>query len=314
MGRTVIVGPGAMGRLHAALLAKAGVDVVLLDYRPERAKDLRERGVVLRHASGEEHVALSVMANPEEVGPADLVVLMVKAYSTEWAARHVLAAATDETVWATLQNGLGNIESIRRVVPSAVLVAGVTTTGANLAADGSVNIAAVGGTIVGPIETASLADAQRLSVTWQQAGLACEVVPDPWPTIWRKLVVNAAINPIAGLAGRPNGDVVEVDHLWRLAAAVAREVASVARAEAVDLGAGFDPVEAVAEVCRLTATNRCSLLQDLVAGRRTEIDYINGEVAKRASPEASAPLCEALTTLVEAAEAQHSSSADPEGN
>lgn len=298
MAEIVIVGPGAMGCLHAALLADAGVDVALLDYRPERARQLAAQDVVLRWDKGERRVAVRVSAEPESLGPARYVVMMVKCYSTRAAARHAQKAATASTVWVTLQNGLGNVEAMRDEVAGARILAGTTTSGANLAGPGIVNVAAVGDTVVGPAVNARRADAAAFAEVWSRAA-PCEALDDPWPAVWRKLVVNAAINPVAALARKRNGELMRWGPLRRLAFAVAREVAEAARSEGVDLGAEFDPEQAVELVCALTASNRCSMLQDLEAGRRTEIEFINGAVARRAD----APLCQALTVLVKAAEA-----------
>jgi 2-dehydropantoate 2-reductase len=115
-------------------------------------------------------------------------------------------------------------------------------------------------------------------------------------------VVNAAVNPVAALAGRRNGDIMTFPYLRRLAFSVAQEAAAVAKACGVELGDEFDPLHAVREVCELTATNRCSMLQDLEVGRQTEIEQINGEIARRASVDVPAPLCEALTVLIKAAQ------------
>lgn len=302
MARVVVVGPGAMGCLHAALLARAGVDVALLDHRPDRARRLADQGLVLWHAERAQRVRVAVTADPSAVAPGRFLVLMVKAYDTAAAAEHALPAASESAVWVTLQNGLGNVEALARVVPGSPVLAGVTTSGANLRDEGQVNVAALGSTVVGPIETARVGDAEEFAGLWREAGLEVTVTADPWPAIWRKLIVNAAINPVASLAGRPNGEVMTVPSLRRLAFGVAREVAAVARAEGVDVGELGDPTALVEQVCELTALNRCSMLQDLEAGRRTEIEHINGEMARRAGPGAPAPLCEALTTLVRAVE------------
>jgi len=291
-----------MGCLHAALLARAGVDVALLDYRPDRAQRLADKGLVLWWGERAQRVRVAVTADPSALAPVRFLVLMVKAYDTEAAAQHALPAASDSTVWVTLQNGLGNVEALARVAPGSPVLAGVTTSGANLRDEGQVNVAALGSTVVGPAGTASAEDADEFGGPWREAGLDVTVTPGPWPAIWRKLIVNAAINPVAGLAGRPNGEIMAVPPLRRAAFGVAREVAAVARAEGVDLGEQADPTALVEQVCELTALNRCSMLQDLEAGRRTEIDHINGEVARRARPGTPAPLCEALTTLVRAAE------------
>lgn len=296
----LIVGPGAMGQMHAAFLARAGADVALLDYRPDRAAHLAETGVVLRTDEGDERISVPCSARPEDFAPSRFTVLFVKAYATEHAARFALAAAGRDTVWVTLQNGLGNVEAIRRIAGEVPILAGVTASGAHLLPDGAVRVVAVQPATCGPVEPPTPAMARALWEVLSTAGLPCDVVADPWPAIWRKLIVNAAINPIAALTARLNGELLDIPWLRGLAAAVAREVHGVAMARGIDLS-DLDPVALVEDVCRATAANRCSMLQDFEAGRPTEIDHLNGAVAALAPPGSPAPLCAALTTLVKCA-------------
>ncbi|MBC7287969.1 MAG: 2-dehydropantoate 2-reductase [Armatimonadetes bacterium] len=302
MADILIVGPGAMGCLHAALLAEAGVEVALLDYRPDRAERLRTEGIMLRWSDGSiKRVPLPVSASASQIGSAGFIVLMVKAYSTASAALHGAAAATDDTVWVTLQNGLGNVESIREALPQARILAGVTTSGANLSGERMVNVAGIGTTTVGPACATDVEDAERFAQLWRLA-FPTEVVPDPTPAIWRKLIVNAAINPLGAITGLRNGELMEVPQLRALALAIAREADRVAHRLGVDVGDDFDPAGAVESVCRATAANRCSMLQDVESRRRTEVDYINGAVARVAPPDAPAILNAAVTELVKAIE------------
>ncbi|HUS79948.1 MAG TPA: ketopantoate reductase C-terminal domain-containing protein, partial [Armatimonadota bacterium] len=130
-----------------------------------------------------------------------------------------------------------------------------------------------------------------------RADLPCEVTDDVESALWTKAIVNAAINPLTALTGRPNGELLEHDDLRRTLGLVAEEAAAVAHACGVAVPAGI--VEVVEGVCRQTAENRSSMLQDVTAGRRTEVDYISGEIARRALAQGmGAPLCTALAALV----------------
>jgi 2-dehydropantoate 2-reductase len=301
LAEVLVVGPGAMGQMHAGLMARAGLDVALLHHDAGRAEELARRGVRLRLADDEAVVPVACSADAARLGPARHIFLLTKAYSTGAAAEGALPAAGAGTVWATLQNGLGNAEAIVAAAPVAPALVGVTASAAHVLADGSVRVVAVGPATVGPTATASLAQAEAFAQLMASAGLTCEAVADPWPAVWRKLVVNAAINATAALAGRPNGDLLELPWLRAVAEELARETWRVGMALGVDLS-GCDPAALVAEVCRATAANRNSMLQDLEAGRRTEVDEINGAVAARAPAEAPAPLCAAIAALVRCAE------------
>ncbi len=301
MPEIVIVGPGAMGQLHAAALARAGIDVALLDYKPERAALLASRGIRLRWPDGaEQTIPVPCTCNAAELSPARFIVIFTKAWATGRAARHAASAAGPDTAWVTLQNGLGNFEAICQAAGTDKVLVGITSTGANVADDGTINVAAIGTTEVGPAGSATLADALALSGLFTKAGLKCDPTDDPWPAVWRKLMINSAINPVAALAGRRNGELVEYPWLFSIAAAAAREAKRAAEAEGISIDE--DPAELVRRICELTAANRCSMLQDLQAGRRTEIDFINGTVVARLGPD-EAPICAALTRLVHEAEA-----------
>ena len=300
MPEILIVGPGAMGRLHAALLARAGADVALLDHRPDRAARLSAEGIVLRSDAGDERIAVRCSARPEDFAPSRFIPLFTKAYATEAATRFALPASGSDTVWVSLQNGLGNVEAIQRAAGDVPIVAGITASGAHLLADDIVRVVAVLPATFGALPPATDAMAHGFAEMLVPAGLPCEVVADPWPAIWRKLIINAAINPLAALTARRNGELLEVLWLRRLATAVAREVHTVALARGIDLD-GIDPVALVEWACTVTAANRCSMLQDFDAGRPTEIDQLNGAVVALAPPSTPAPLCAALTTLVKCA-------------
>lgn len=300
MPEVLIVGPGAMGQMHAAWLARGGVDVALLDHRPERAARLSEKGILLRTDDGDERVAVPCSARAGDFAPSRFIVIFAKAYATEDAARSALPASGPDAIWVTLQNGLGNVEALQRAAGESPVLAGVTGSGAHVLPDGAVRVVAVLPATVGPIAPGTEAMASDFAGVLMRASMPCDAVADPWPAIWRKLIINAAINPIAALTARRNGELVEIPWLRRLSAAVAREAHAVALARGIDL-ADLDPAAVVEDVCRATAANRCSMLQDFDAGRPTEIDQLNGAVASLAPPDAPAPLCAALATLVKCA-------------
>jgi 2-dehydropantoate 2-reductase len=131
-----------------------------------------------------------------------------------------------------------------------------------------------------------------------RAGIPTEVVQDVEAVVWSKLVLSAAINPLTVLAAGPNGDLVAKAPLRRLLNAVAREAAEVARGRAIRL-LWSDPADEAAAVCQRTRDNVSSMLQDVLAGRRTEIDEINGALCSEARRVGvPVPLNEALTRLV----------------
>lgn len=296
----LVVGPGAMGCLHAALLSAAGVKTGLLDHRPERAERINERGIIVEREGEQRTVHVRCSATAGEFAPTRLALLLVKAYDTGEATRHALPALGADGGVLTLQNGLGNYEQISQIVPTARVLAGTTTFGATLLGEGHVREAGRGVVHFGS-PTGNFRRAREAAGFLRAAGIECEPAASVDEVLWAKATVNAAINPLTALTGLRNGRLVEIEPLRDLLRAVTEEVADVARSCGVFMREGI--VGTVEAICVETAQNRSSMLQDISAGRRTEIDYINGEIARRAGERGlEAPLCTMLAALVKGRE------------
>lgn len=300
--RLGVVGPGAMGLLHAAYLAQAGLSVTLVDHRRGRAQRLRQGFNVLREVEAGGALASRLRCRPARdlKPPFDLLIFTVKACSTAAAAEQAAHLIGPETVLLSLQNGLGNVEVLQQYQRPELVLAAVTTSGATrLEADtiiqrglGAITLGSVGG---------NLALAQEVAEMFTSAALPAEAVADIMPVLWRKLAINCAINPLTALLDLPNGLLPQTPAA-ELMGEVAREVGRVAQAAGVPLDPDTLP-EIVVEVCRLTAENKSSMLQDVMAERETEIDQINGGVVQRAKQVGvEAPLNKALTALLKAYE------------
>jgi 2-dehydropantoate 2-reductase len=295
----IILGPGAMGGLHAALFAEAGLPVTLLDHRPERAAEIAARGVRLTFLDGQARtVAVPCTAEPAALSPAELLIVFTKAYDTAAALAWARAVVGPETTVLTLQNGLGNWEIIQQGISPGRVLAGSTSSGATLTGVGEIRVAALGETVLGS-PTGDRPRAEAVAALFTRAGLPAPVTEDVDAALWRKAILNAAVNPLGALTRRRNGQLLEVPALRELLGRVATEAHAVALALGIGLSE-MDPAAAVEEVCRKTATNQCSMLQDVQAGRRTEIEQINGEIVGRAvAAGVPTPLNQALIALVE---------------
>jgi len=277
--RIAIIGAGAMGCLFGSLLSRSGEDVVLVDKVPDVVAALRQRGVRLHEGTEVSDAPVTAAADPNAVGPADLVLVMVKAQHTESAAGGLGPLLGPDTVVLTLQNGLGAAQVLaERVDPRRILV-GVTAQGATLLGPGEVRHGGAGESVVGPYCRGG-ADPGLAVRVLTRAGLPARAVPDPWPAVWRKLAINCGINPIAALTGALNGQIPAVQEGAAVLGEAVREAAAVARAAGADLGDPDALVQQVIEVARATGTNRASMGQDVDARRPTEIDFINGAVAR----------------------------------
>jgi 2-dehydropantoate 2-reductase len=281
-------------------MAEAGMHAVLLDYNAERSWYLNQNGVTLTFSDGSSRqVPVHCTAKPIEMDTAELVLICVKAHATAAAIQWAAPVINAQTCVLTLQNGLGNYEILQQHVAPKQVLAGTTASGATVVGPGTIRVAAIGETIFGS-PAGDNARAEDAAGCFREADLPVSTTTDVDTALWRKLVLNAAINPLGAISQRRNGELVEHASLRKLLGKVAREAHHAAVAVGIDLQ-DMDPVAAVEEVCRKTATNQCSMLQDILAGRQTEIKQINGELVRRAKEKkAKVPLNEALIGLVEA--------------
>ena len=293
----VVIGPGAIGLCVAIRLAQRddGPQVTVIDHDADRARRLSGRALWLRSDAGDLRARLPVVLEPRT--PPDLVILATKAHQAAAAAR-AAAAWIGGAALVTLQNGLGAAGEVAEVLPDTPIVVGVTYQAANLVAEGEVHHAASVGTHLGYEGQGPDAVAEAVARLFQRAGLPARVESDMTPVVWWKLVVNAAINPVAALAGVRNGDVADRPTLAALARRLAEEGQAVARAIGVGLP-DRSAAEAALETARATAENRCSMLQDLEGGRATEIDYLNGALVSLADErDVPVPANRAVVALV----------------
>lgn len=293
-----IVGSGAIGLTFAAALAPAN-DVVVLARRAAVADVLARDGIAIETRSGIAHVPVRATADARALSGCDAVLVAVKSFDTAGALEPLRGVLAPHALVASVQNGIDNAEIARRVLPHARVVAGSTTQGAIRVGDGRIRPANEGTTTF-ERDASAAPSSDELAAAFRVAGLEAQVVDDVVPVLWRKLVVNAALNPSCALTARPNGAAVSDPDLEALARTLAAEAAAVAKAEGVDVG---DPWLAVQAAASASAANRNSMLQDLDAGRPTEIDAISGALVRRAATRAIAvPVTEAVLRLVRARE------------
>ena len=294
--RFLVFGAGAMGSLIGGVLSTRH-DVTLVARKPH-VDAIRSSGLSIRGRT-------QLVARPraleraEEAEPPEVVLITVKSYDTEGALQELRPFWRSATV-LSLQNGLGNVEKL--AAGAEHVLGGVTYQGVTFVGPGVVNHAGVGDTILGPYVGASVAAAHEIAHALGESGLTATVTENVEPVLWTKAVVNACFNPITGLLRVRSGVVAKSEHLMECCRMIVEEAAQVARAcgTPLDVSALMDRVHAVSHA---TAENRSSMLQDLERGRRTEIDAINGWIARLGAERGiPTPVNRALTLLVKAAE------------
>lgn len=297
-----VLGAGALGTLFAARLAANDVPVTLVGRPGSHFDAIREAGVRLQNGTDSSKlVDVTVTTDHHEVANADWLLVAVKSYDTASAMADVDSFLDDVPV-LTVQNGLGNAETIAEFVDPEQVLVGTTAHGASIPEPGTVRHAGTGKTVVGRYFAPNDDTVDEIADTLAAGEIATTVTERPKDALWEKVLVNVAINAATALARVPNGHLVEHDAGKRLLTRATAEGVAVARAEGRRLP--DDMVDRASTVARRTATNRSSMRQDLEAGSKTEIGALNGAIVARGREhDIDTPVNQTLTNLVRLAEA-----------
>jgi 2-dehydropantoate 2-reductase len=302
--RTAVVGAGAMGSLFGGKLS-AAVDVTLLDPWAEHVAAMQRDGLRIVELDGSETtVPVIATADSAAVPTVDLVIIFVKAHATRQASQWASHFLASDGLALTLQNGVGNAEIMAEVLGADRVVAGVTSHGATLLGPGHVRHAGKGPTHVAtrPEIAAKLAD---VATVFEQAGFEVHLSEDLESLVWGKLIINVGINALTGILRVPNGQLLEIPAASELMARAVREAEAVCRAKGITLPYD-DPLGRVREVARATATNRASMLQDVLRGVPTEIGVINEAIVREGRQVGVAtPVNEFIATTIRAIEGSY---------
>mgnify|MGYP001450697679 CR=1 FL=1 len=291
--RVAVLGVGAIGGLVASRLARAGCEV-LLCARGETAQALAAVGLLLDTPDGRT-VALApdrwtvFDTTQEEIpvelqGWADYAILCGKSYDVPDLCRICDKVLSLNGLAMCLSNGIGHMDKLANFVGKHRVVGASTTHGAIRIGPGEVQWTSRGAVKMGAFVGSDLEPVEpridSLMSAFDEAGLNPIWSEDITKTIWSKLLLNVAINPVCAIAGVLNGEMLLQPELFETGLAAMEEAGRIASAEGVDL-TDFDLAQSLEDLCRATADNRVSMLQDIMAGRPTEIDSICGEVVKR---------------------------------
>jgi len=293
-----VVGAGAVGCYFGAMLARAGVRVKLIGRAPHVEAIARD-GLRLDGLRVQERIPVEATTSiAEGVRDAGVLLFCVKTVSTEAVAREMQPFLAPESTILSLQNGVDNPERIhsaiqRYAVPVAVYVA------AEMTAPGCVTHTGRGDLIVGnragcPYEP----DLGPLAAMFEEAGVPCQISDGIAAEMWSKMTMNCAWNALSALTGAQYGRMVQFAPLRELSVRAIAETVAVARAEGVTLS-GQAMVDAALRLSETMPQATSSMAQDIARGRRTEIDSLNGYVARRGAELGIAtPVSEMLAAMV----------------
>jgi 2-dehydropantoate 2-reductase len=270
--RVGIIGVGALGCLLASrLTAVDGLQLIMLGHWREQLLALRQKGLVVQELDGS-HTQHLVEVTDTPVGQVDMALVAVKSYQTRSVARPIAQWLKPHGVAVSLQNGLGNRETLAAFLGAGRVAVGTTAHGATLIKPGYIRHAGAGETY---LEEAGA----ELAVWLRQAGWSVQTTAVADSLLWGKLLINAAINPLTALLRQPNGYLCQDAQAAYLAQAAAQEVAAVAQAKGIPLPYAYaEAGRVVLAVCENTAVNHSSMYQDVRRHAPTEIEAITGQV------------------------------------
>jgi 2-dehydropantoate 2-reductase len=300
--RVCVVGCGAVGSLFAANLAELeDVEVWAYDLAEEHVRAINERGLRLSGA-GDVLGRLRATADASELPACDFGIVATKAMHTGTAIAATAHVFADGAV-ASVQNGIGNEEAIAEHV--ARVIRGTTFPAGRIVAPGHVQWDVKGDTTLGPFEPSPARPDEigRLADACTRAGMPTEAVADARGPQWRKVIFNAATNPVGALTGLTHGRVCESPSLRRLVSGLVDEGKAVAAAQGIELDA--DPEALIDHAARpdVAYDHKASMLQDVEARRQTEIEYLNGGIVRFGSEHGvPTPLNAAIAALIEGVE------------
>jgi 2-dehydropantoate 2-reductase len=297
--KIAIVGCGAMGSVYAGLFAAAGREVWAIDAWREHVDAIRAKGLRVEGASGDRTVKVNATTDAREAGPCDLVIIATKAMHVAAAAASAKALLGPDTVVLSIQNGLGGPDTAAGVLGrERVMVGVVGGFGASMRGPGHahhngwelVRLGEFGGPITPRLEAVAAA--------WRDAGFRVKTFDDIDQLVWEKLICNVCYSGTCSVTDHTIGEVMDDANLWPVALGCAREADAVARARGIKLG--FDDVEVwVRHFGEAIPKARPSMLLDHMAGRRSEVDAINGAIPPAARALGiAAPYNEVISALV----------------
>jgi 2-dehydropantoate 2-reductase len=294
--RIGILGPGAIGLLFGGKFSKTN-DVIFIDYKKERVEKIKKYGIVIEEENEKISIPIDITEDVKEMKKVDIIMICVKSYSTEDAIKRIRNVIDDNTIILTLQNGLGNIETIAKYVKSDQIIVGVTSEGANRIDDNYVIHSGKGKTFIGEMNSKVTERIKSIKEIFAKNGFETYYTDKIESYLWHKLIINTGINALATIFNIKNGELLRPEILSYVKLVI-NESEKVAKAKGIKLISTnyFDEVK---EVCKNTYENINSMLQDIRNGKKTEIDYINGAIVKEGKKIGiPTPVNEALVNLI----------------
>jgi 2-dehydropantoate 2-reductase len=313
--RVVVYGAGAVGCYFGARLAQAGAPVTLIA-RPAHVAAIRRDGLLFESAGTQRHIAIDADSEPGALREGDIVLFCVKTRDTAEGARALAPLLRPGAIVVSLQNGVDNVPVMREAGVDAL--GAVVYVAASMPSPGHLLHGGRGDLVVGEFgcppapgkaaaiggqastgEHAPSARAATVAALFERAGVACRLEADVRSELWIKLVMNCAFNAISALGRSNYGRMLADADTRALMRALITECVAVAQADGVPIAGSEEQYGAAMRLGEAMAPANSSTAQDLARGRPTEIDSLNGYVARQGTKLGVAtPVNQALATLV----------------
>lgn len=280
MKRVLIIGAGGIGGYFTAVLHAGGADVTLLA-RGEGARAIRERGLRIENGPDAVHVRPKVVQRLGRGKPFDLVLVATKAPDTVSALTPAVKRLAPKGVVVALQNGLARGQAVSEVAGREVGLDGVVYMEARLVAPWKVHFFSGARRVeIGDLARPVGERAEPVAEFLTSHGFHAVASPDPLTAAWRKLVLVSTANALTAATRKPFGEIISSTTGRSVASAMLREAVTVARKDGAKLPPRFAQ-EALTFLTELGPSLRSSMLHDVERGRRTEVDFLNGEIVRQ---------------------------------
>jgi len=299
--KIAVVGAGAVGGYFGGLLARAGAPVMFIG-RPGFVDAVKRDGLLLDTVQFKEHVKVETSSDLAAARDAEIVLFCVKTTDTAATARALAPLLAKNALVVSMQNGVDNAEQIQAASGLHALAAAVYVA-ASVPSPGTVKHVGRGDLVVGPQNIAT----ERIAAVFERAGVPCRISDHLAAELWTKLVWNCGLNAVSALGKATYGDIIANEDARQLVEGAVFEVIFVAKATGVHLPLFDDPKAAMAggyRIAEAMAATRSSTAQDMMRGKKTEIDSLNGFIVRKGRAlGVPTPINHALFSLVKLAEA-----------
>ncbi|MFW9848989.1 MAG: ketopantoate reductase family protein [Candidatus Thorarchaeota archaeon] len=303
--KIVVMGSGAIGSLYGGLLNLVETNSVTLVGREPVVSAINNRGLILKGVMGDHTIRIDAVTEPSSIKSADLVLITTKTYDTVRAAKSIKHLVDAGAYVMPVQNGIGTEDLIAEALDTTRVLRATTCMGAIIYPPGVVTATGCGITEIGSRFPENMNMVEKVTELLHEAGFKVSASDNIEGVIWTKTIVNCGINPVGALTDMSNGEIHSNKALRSLVVKLVEETVDVANALGIELTTD-DPVRYALGTAKATAKNINSMLQDIRARKRTEIDSITGAVISIAEEYGiETPVSKAVYALVKAIESRY---------